>query len=278
MLKVLAGIVTYNPDLKLLKNEILCLKQLDIPVVIIDNHSQNIKCIDKMLNDIAENMFFLIKNPSNFGIAYAHNQILQYAEHNEYEWAITFDQDSRIPLNIFDEYEKFTHEDNVAILCPFVNYLTNQDKSINIIPNNKYMNKDWAIASASMIKVSAWKKVSGFDEKMFIDLVDRDFCIRIRGFGYHIIQINSVILEHHLGDMTEIKLFGKTFFIENHSAIRKYYKARNFMYLYNKKELDFFYAICHVGQLLFETIIFEKDKGQKCKKILYGFYDGINMK
>ena len=121
-------------------------------------------------------------------------------------------------------------------------------------------------------------KYDGFDERMFIDLVDRDFCIRIKKAGYKIIRVNRVILFHHLGNMTSKKFIGKTIYIENHNSVRKYYKARNYIYLYKKQELSFIYSSLHIVQLIFEIVLFEEHKIDKILSVIHGFIDGFKMK
>jgi GT2 family glycosyltransferase len=64
-------------------------------------------------------------------------------------------------------------------------------------PAEEYV--DFCITSASCTNLNAWKNVGGFDEWLFIDLVDNDFCKRIIVSGYKILRINSLVLDQEFG-------------------------------------------------------------------------------
>lgn len=56
--------------------------------------------------------------------------------------------------------------------------------------------------------MEAYKKIKGFNNELFIDTVDTDFCYRLLLNGYRIIQLKNIYLDHQLGNITERKLFG----------------------------------------------------------------------
>ena len=92
---VLAGIVLYNPDEdRLVENIQAVVGQVD-ETILIDNNSSNIEKIKKRVNELNYNIN-IIENSKNNGIAFALNQILEYAIDNNYEWFLTLDQDSVI--------------------------------------------------------------------------------------------------------------------------------------------------------------------------------------
>ena len=156
---IIAGIVTFNPKIDELLEEISSLLELHLNIVIVDNHSENIEKIKNSLKVyIEKNIIQFISNNRNQGIAYAHNQILQYAYENEFAWVLTMDQDSLIPYNILDEYYKYMKKD-IGIICPAVTYLVNNNIPKENIFSAEYEECDWAIASASLINVDVWRKV-----------------------------------------------------------------------------------------------------------------------
>ena len=106
-MKIIAGIVLFNPDIDRLKENvgaIFC--QVD-KVVFIENGSKKIDYID---NIDCENGIF-IYNKENLGIAHALNQILDYAASNNYEWALTLDQDSVASPNLIQVFAKYVRKD-----------------------------------------------------------------------------------------------------------------------------------------------------------------------
>ena len=56
-------------------------------IVLIDNASKNIDDVDKAFSSYAN--ITIIKNDKNKGIAYALNQILQFAYRQHYEWYLS---------------------------------------------------------------------------------------------------------------------------------------------------------------------------------------------
>ena len=95
------------------------------------------------------------------------------------------------------------------------------------------------MTSGNIINLDIYKCVEGFKEWMFIDCVDFEYGLNVRKQGYTIKQINTVFLDHELGDY-EIKYFlNKKIFCDNHSALRRYYIVRNSFYLYDLYHDDF---------------------------------------
>lgn len=273
--KVFAGIVLYNPEVQLLVQELNSLQKMNLSVILVDNSSANRDDLHTIVARFSSIIVEIIWNVSNMGIAKAHNQILERCSQHGANWVITLDQDSVIPENLLSEYCKHVN-DNIGIISPVINYLNVKKKEAVQLPI--FYEKNWVIASASMINVKVWEKVGGFDEQMFIDLVDRDFCIRVRNAGYKIIAIRNVILEHNLGSPVVKKILFHEFRTTNHNEIRKYYKVRNYIYLVRKKEVAFGDALLHIFQIMTETLFLEEKKLKKMKSIICGIRDGFLMR
>ena len=65
-----------------------------------------------------------------------------------------------------------------------------------------------AIASGSLVKAEVFGVTGFFDEAMFIDYVDTDFCLRLQKNGFKILSVASVLLEHELGQRQTRNLLG----------------------------------------------------------------------
>ena len=114
-MKIVAGIVLYNPDEKrLLENIAKIIHQVD-KVICIDNNSKNINEIASKLKSKYQKIE-IIYNNENKGIAYALNQILNYAYENQYEWFLTLDQDSVVEKDLINTYLRYINEHKVAML------------------------------------------------------------------------------------------------------------------------------------------------------------------
>ncbi|MBZ4656142.1 MAG: hypothetical protein JG759_690 [Thermoanaerobacter sp.] len=238
MTNVSAGIVLYNPDISRLRENInAILPQVDF-IVLVDNASQNIKKVESMYCNF-DNIFF-IKNKKNLGVATALNQIVKFCETKNVKWVLTLDQDSVVSHNLIENYVKYISYDRVAIITPKIMYRNDsQNQSILVKksePQYEYVEK--CITSGSFINIPICKEIGYFDDKMFIDLVDFEYCIRIQKANYKILRLNNVALNHQLGDLKIYNFFGKKIFVTNHSELRYYYYARNSLY-YLKKHKNY---------------------------------------
>jgi len=100
--------------------------------------------------------------------------------------------------------------------------------SNNIVHINE--EREWLVTSGSLLDLNVFKEIGEFDENLFIDYVDTDYCIRLRKSGYKLIQFARPIMMHSLG-ITKDTL-GYSFY--EHSPIRNYYIFRNKLYILTK--------------------------------------------
>lgn len=271
--KVMVGIVLYNPDIKrLIKNINTCLNQVN-KILLIDNASRNIAEVLSIYEDNSK--VTIEQNKQNEGIAYALNQIMQYAIKNSFDFFATLDQDSVVENNYFftmtSELKKIS---NWAVACP-------QVKDINLPFKNtehgikEVFNAKQVITSGCLINAQVAEKVGGFNNKLFIDYVDVDFNERILLAGYKIIRINDAILYHELGYSQYRKLLGIKILVDNHSALRRYYITRNRLF-YSRK---YFGKVGYVKERIkvfltkIKILLFEKEKRKKIKFINRGIID-----
>ena len=96
------------------------------------------------------------------------------------------------------------------------------------------------IASSNIINLYKWKEVNRFDEYLFIDEVDYDFCHKLIRNKYVIIKFNQVYLNQNFGEGQRFSLFRKKTL--NYNAFRLYYIFRNaFIERYRFPEYKEFY-------------------------------------
>lgn len=275
MINLCIGIVLYNPDIKRLRENIEAIYCFEKTIVLVDNGSKNIEEIKSLLKDYSK--VALLQNYQNLGIARALNQIAEFGKDMKCEWILTLDQDSVCPNNILVEYEQYISKNEVGMVCPKI-YDINSDIDINEKSHSSEVMQ--CITSASMIKLEAWEKVNGFDESMFIDGVDFDICQRIRSCGYRIYRANNVLLKHEIGKITIRKFLLFDVIVKNHSAFRKYYIARNTMYLARKtkSKSEILKAYLRVIKQAVIVCIYEDNKTEKLKNICIGLGDGCKCR
>lgn len=274
MRNIAAGIVLYNPDLNILKENIDSIyKQVEY-VVLIDNNSNNIEEIINLSNSYKN--IEIVRNKKNLGVATALNQIIKICDKREIKWVLTLDQDSVCPENIIDEYIKYIDIEKIAIITL---QIVDRNNKFEFKKSNKFEFVDMCITSASLTNVDICKRVGLFDENLFIDYVDFEYCIRLKRNGYKILKVNSIALLHRLGNMKIYKLFGKSIHVTNHNNIRNYYIIRNMIYTYRKHKdlIKFTNIFTGVIIAIFKISIYENKKILKLKSILKGIIDGVKM-
>lgn len=229
-MKVLIGIVEYKPDAERLK---ACLKSVsDADTYIVDNSENNI------------------------GIASALKKIMEYAGENGYEWVLTLDQDSVAAPGLIDEYLKYTDDSTIGALTCII-------KDRNFDELQPAGEVDCCITSGCFMRVDAYKKTPGYDEWLFIDSVDFDICLSLREAGYRIRRIPFEGLIHEVGKGKKT-VFG---YVYNHPAWRKYYIARNRVYVAKKHGGNVFREIVRNIRDMFLVLLYEDDKLAKIKAL-----------
>ena len=253
MNKIAAIIIWYNPtelSLDTLLQNMNSYASYFSKIYIIDNSKQS----NKELSSLIKNSKYIHNNNIN-GIAGAQNKGCQEALKDGFKWAMTLDQDSffkesEIKRYIYQFYEYVKTDDSIK---SYSIKIKNNNNTISIIKKiqfnllspikRKILGKYWhprpinkninnieypleVIASGNIISLEAWKKVGGFDELLFIDEVDYDFCHKLLENNYKIIRFNNIYIDHFLGTKT-ISLFTKTYGYYNN--FRLFYIYRNIL-------------------------------------------------
>lgn len=275
---ILIGIILYNPQIDRLQENITSIYRKNLKVIIIDNASENNIDINKLIKKY-HNIIY-IRNSSNLGIAKALNQICSIAEKKRFPFVLTLDQDSVCPENIIKEFSQYTGLEKLGILCPVIEDRNCGREESKTNCNDKVTVINRCITSGSMVSIEAWKSVNGFDEVMFIDKVDHDFCNRISMHGYKIYQINSVTLLHEVGFSNIRHFLGREVIVRNHNPTRKYYISRNTIFLARKKKGigNITQSYIQVLKQLLLVLAFENQKFIKSLAILRGFIAGHFLK
>lgn len=241
---VAAGIVLFNPDDESrFLNSISSVLQQFSRVYLFDNSTKEIE-----LPELPDTVVYITEH-ANKGIAYALNRMMECAENDGFQWMVTMDQDSVIPDQMESTFEQHLNDKDVAIICPQVIDTRRAYMEVKTSPVEEYVPE--CITSGSCTSIKAWKAVGGFDEWLFIDLVDNEFCKRIVLSGYKILQLNRLVMNQEFGKITPknrvIQSFwvylskklhnpniGKLSYKKAVSPMRVYYTNRNIIYV-NKK-------------------------------------------
>lgn len=282
-LSICAVIISYEPDEQTIRLIDSIDKQVS-EIVIVDNFSRS-ESSKAVLKTLADRSIKIIYNDGNYGVAKALNQGVEYALSKKYEWILTLDQDSEFYPNTYDlllqGYETLENKDMVMLIAPKPverNFLKDCATPFNVKNSRdiRWKNTVLNLTSGSLIKAEAFGRIGFFEEKLFIEQVDNDFCCRLGKKGYGIKVASNIRFMHKLGNASK-KLF---FTLRNHNPKRKYYLARNSAYIFKK---HFFYAPyttirCLLGGTILgwiKILLFEDSKTDKIRSGIKGFIDGV---
>ena len=280
----MAVLVTYRPDAAIIEYAQRIAEQVR-EVIIVDNATDGAAA--EWVNSLdAVRGITLIRNRANLGIAAALNIGVRRALQSGCSWIATFDQDTGIPENYFGQllqvYKTCPEPAKVGMVVP--SGWTEHDRSGK---HSASTTRSWlfvagAIASGSLIKAEVFGAAGLYDEELFIDYVDTDFCLRAQRSGFKILSVASVFLEHELGQRQTRNLLGYTLSFRIHTAWRYYYIIRNRLLLYRR------YGTVAPGWLLHDLrwlfmelgriFLLENDRGPKIRAVVQGTKDGLKNK
>lgn len=276
MYKIGCVIVTYNPNNNFKEVLEQITKQVD-NIVIVDNGSK--VNIGQYINEY--NNIKLIQLNENKGIAYALNRGIEICIEENDDWILTLDHDSiatdGMLKKMIGKYNDFNEKikSQIAMIVP--KHIEESSK-INAIEDSSYEFVLTEITSGSLVKTEVYRDRRKYIEKLFIDLVDHEFCLYLSEENLKILKVNSAILLHNLGESKSYKILGKVITPTNHSPIRRYYMSRNRIYIWKKyKNSSPKWIKKDKKKFISENIkilIFEKQKMKKFKMIFKGIYEG----
>lgn len=265
----LAGVVVlYNPDESVFENIKSYAPFLDI-LYVVDNSAKINKSLIEKIKKIFSIQYIL--HHDNKGISYSLNEVLRLSL-GKYKWLLTMDQDSKFYQNSFIEYSAMLSsvDDEVYGICPTYEY---PEKTGDMSILKMLIPVDRCITSGNIIRIDIALSCGGFDENLFIDEVDHEFCYRCKQRGYKLIKYVPNILLHNLGNPIFANILGVHFKTFNENYIRQYYIFRNKLYVANKyPEIRWMYY-WELFKWAVKIILVEPNKLTKIKYAIRGCLD-----
>lgn len=257
------GVTLFYPE----KDAIKYIKQMSIKfmettIIVFDNtNSKN----DNKNNFVEDNIIY-IGEGINYGLSIAFNKMIDRAKNlirkrgnTEKNYLFLLDQDSQFDLNRLDDFFDIAYKEINSSIAIY---------SCRTIPENEdyfkteyITNRDWVISSGSILNLDIIiKNDIRYDENIFIDYVDYDFCNSCkRNFG--ILTCNDFVFVQKLGYLYKNNWC--------HSPIRFYYMMRDQLYLdrkYSKGVRKYYHYIISIKK---QFIIVMTKEDKKLKKIYY---------
>ena len=214
-----------------------------------------------------------IPNKQNLGISAVLNLACKKAIDSGYKWILAIDQDS------YFEKEEYINRfidciDDGELDKSDVGILNADSSPKNHENDEKYRQKSTVITSGSLINLDVYQKLEGFDENLFIDEVDLDYSYQLSAKNFKIYRITGTKLTHKIGEATLKKKFLFWYVhSDNHSAMRKYYMAKNACYMAKKYHKYFPKYMKKLCKIFIGVIFLEQNKKEKLSAMLHGIKD-----
>lgn len=233
-MKVAAVVILYHPPENVVSNIYTYYSYVD-KLFIFDNTETESSAVKQALLKLPKVEFF--QDFKNEGIAKRLNSGAEKALYEHYDWLLTMDQDTNFSESAISNY-----------LSCFHRY---EDKANVAMFGTRYSRTAFAssgkcapaaihelITSGMLLNLSLFKKLGNFDEALFIDSVDHDYCLRAKAAGFAIIEFSNIYILHKVGEQVH-RSSVKTLYLQKrtkeiHSPLRCYYMYRNMLYLEKK--------------------------------------------
>lgn len=276
-------IVGYRPDVAQLLD--LCARVAGdgIRVIVVDNTE-----VPTLESSALPDGCTLTTLGYNSGIAHAQNVGVAAALAAGAGVLVFFDQDSKIAPGFAKSLIAAIGEDRAEIVSP----LCVDDATGMPLPSVRMSRYGWStpvhagdaggrypvdmvISSGTVATRQVFEIAGVFDDGLFIDFVDTEWCLRCRSRQIPIYVVPSLVMRHSVG-LRHFK-FG-TLTISVHSPARCYYQIRNSFLLFRKPHIPRIFALNQLAATLVSRTIllfFVEDRLSYLKSYLFAVRDGL---
>lgn len=142
----------------------------------------------------------------------------------------------------------------------------------------EHVRADFLISSGCLIPVESLSEIGLMDESLFVDHVDTEWFLRARACGYESYGVARAVMEHCLGDrLARLPFLGKRG-LPVHTPSRFYYIFRNSFLLYRRGYVSRSWKLNDAIRLFLLSIIFATiipPRLQYCRMMTRGVLDGL---
>jgi rhamnosyltransferase len=134
---------------------------------------------------------------------------------------------------------------------------------------------DIVISSGTTATKEVFDVAGTFDEGLFIDFVDTEWCLRCRSKQIEIRVVPSAVMRHRIGSRS-INLGFVTIFV--HSPPRCYYQLRNCFHLFRKGHIPFLFALRETASVFLSRallLLFVGDRSAYVRAYFRALRDGM---
>jgi rhamnosyltransferase len=264
---ILAVVVSYN-GLEKTKQTVNALRAQVGHILIVDNGSaaKSRATVEQIALGRDVSVEYLGENR---GVGFALNRGVMLARKMGFPWLLTMDQDSLVDGSMIRSYQAvLDREPGWLCLSPVIRGGRKTKTEGGVV--------GYAITSGNLVRVNLYDEVGLYDEGLFIDCIDFDFCLRVRRAGYAICRVSGASIQHQLGEPVDVPGLLHQFY-SLHAPVRRYYMTRNYFYMVERYLLHFpaFIVKLGISQVLLALLIvfFDPDPIASYRAIMRGLAD-----
>lgn len=219
--RVAAVIVAYRPERAVLVNLASYVDQVDAVYVVDNTEEPESGFAAEVARD--ERVTYVANN-RNLGIATALNQGARAARDAGFEWLLTMDQDSTATPGMVEALMRcaLAEPDGIGVVSPVHRQVGGEPREVEPGCHEVLT----AMTSGNIVSLAALSRVGWFMDELFIDQVDNEICLRLRRAGLQVLESGDADLLHRVGQIRKHR-FPYPAYSTNHSPLRRYYIARN---------------------------------------------------
>lgn len=235
---VCAVVVTFFPDAGFPERLEKIAAQV-FRVVVVDNGTSGRSSLNLEMALAIRGGITCIRNRENVGVAAALNQGVRAALKGgeSVSWIATFDQDSLPAPDMVERMKRAwkSHPDPERLMAagPRIVFVGSTLRP-SPAADPSWTDATYVITSGSLFSTRAFEVAGYFNEGLFIDYVDVEYCLRLRTLGYQVIEVHSAEILHQMGRLEENVLVGTTVHPTHHPPLRRYYQFRNALLLHRQ--------------------------------------------
>ena len=249
---VWAVFVTWNPDPDRLFEAVASLRAQVEGVIVVDNGSDDVEQL--AAHFASDERLTLVALGENRGVGAALNVGVRQALAHDPQWIVTMDQDTVVSdgavAAILRDFAAL--DPDLARRCALLSlrphpqpasiWLTRYaERLMELRDRGEFTERRGVITSGNLVRADVARDVP-FNEAMFIDQVDFDFCYSLRRRGFVILRQRAMTTDHVLGQRHQDG--GRVHPYEN--AQRFYYVVRNSTFMAVRRRLPVRYYVVQV--------------------------------
>ena len=286
-----AILVTYQPHLERLHAAVESLAIQLEHIINVDNGSAR-ATRERIIAEFGH--CELIGLEKNHGLGYAQNRGIEKAIASGATHLLLADQDTVFPENTIECLSESLNllsqhgitpgvigcayrSHNTSVKEPAIRFGNPENYKHLASETIQIVECDLVIASGSLIHSRTITRAGLMDERLFIDHIDHDWCLKTQSLGFPTFRCESVITQHELGKHKRSFWFLRRMTLDVHPDFRYYYFYRNALILirrYQKPDWHRFMRSVLV-KLTIKLILIEPLNWSRFRLIFKGIYEGL---